>query len=94
MDKIIDILDSIAYEKGLKIEEVENALKEALIKTAEKMVDSSLKFDAEIDRENKKLELFQKIEVVENGDERLLEDTVDEYENVVSRENFLEYKDF
>lgn len=36
MDKIIDILDSIAYEKGLKIEDVENALKEALIKTAEK----------------------------------------------------------
>ncbi len=89
MDKIIDILDSIAYEKGLKIEEVENALKEALIKTAEKMVDPSLRFDAEIDRENKKLELFQKIEVVENGDERLLEDTLDEYENVVSKENFI-----
>ena len=29
MDKIIDILDSIAYEKGLKITDVENALKEA-----------------------------------------------------------------
>lgn len=27
MDKIIDILDSIAYEKGLKIDDVENALK-------------------------------------------------------------------
>ncbi len=89
MDKIIDILDSIAYEKGLKIEEVENALKEALIKTAEKMVDPSLRFDAEIDRENKKLELFQKIEVVENSDERLLEDTLDEYENLVSKENFI-----
>ena len=35
MDKIIDILDSIAYEKGLKIDDVENALKEALIKTAQ-----------------------------------------------------------
>ena len=38
MDKIIDIIDSIAYEKGLKISEVEIALKEALIKTAEKMI--------------------------------------------------------
>ena len=59
MDKIIDILDSIAYEKGLKIDDVENALKEALIKTAQKMVDETLTFDANIDRANKKLELFQ-----------------------------------
>ncbi len=36
MDKIIDILDSIAYEKGLKITDVENALKEALIKDCPK----------------------------------------------------------
>ncbi|XOB61844.1 transcription termination factor NusA [Campylobacterota bacterium DY0563] len=89
MDKIIDILDSIAYEKGLKIEDVENALKEALIKTAEKMVDSTLRFDAEIDRPNKKLELFQKIEVVPNDDERLKEDGLDEYENIISKENYI-----
>lgn len=89
MDKIIDILDSIAYEKGLKIEDVENALKEALIKTAKKMVDPALKFDAEIDRTNKKLELFQKIEVVENDDKKLVEDRFDEYENIISKENFI-----
>ena len=91
MDKIIDILDSIAYEKGLKIEDVENALKESLVKTAEKMVDSTLKFDAEIDRTNKKLELFQKIEVVANDDERLLEDGMDEWENVISKENYISF---
>ncbi len=91
MDKIIDILDSIAYEKGLKIEDVENALKEALVKTAEKMVDATLRFDAEIDRKNKKLELFQKIEVVENNDERLLEDGMDEWENVISKENYISF---
>lgn len=93
MDKIIDILDSIAYEKGLKIEDVENALKEALVKTAEKMVDATLRYDAEIDRTNKKLELFQKIEVVENEDERLLEDGVDEYDNIISKENFISLND-
>lgn len=91
MDKIIDILDSIAYEKGLKIEDVENALKEALIKTAEKMVDSTLRFDAEIDRTNKKLKLFQKIEVINNDDERLLEDGLDQWENVISKENFISF---
>lgn len=89
MDKIIDILDSIAYEKGLKITDVENALKEALINTAKKMVDHTLVFDAGIDRENKKLELFQKVEVVADEDKRLLGIVTDEYENIINPENFI-----
>ncbi|GKT37310.1 Peptide chain release factor 1, partial [Aduncisulcus paluster] len=63
--------NSIAYEKGLKISDVENALKESLIKTAEKMQDDSLIYEAEIDRENKELKLAQKIEVVANDDIKL-----------------------
>ncbi|NVJ52424.1 MAG: transcription termination/antitermination protein NusA [Campylobacteraceae bacterium] len=88
MDKIIDILDSIAYEKGLKVEEVETALKEALIKTAEKMVDETLTFDANIDRVNKKLELSQKVEVVPDGDSRSL--GLDKEGNNINPENFIE----
>jgi len=71
MEKIIDIIDSIAYEKGLKVSDVENALKESLIKTAEKMQDDSLIYEADIDRENKELKLAQKIEVVANDDIKL-----------------------
>ena len=89
MDKIIDILDSIAYEKGLKIDDVENALKEALIKTAQKMVDETLIFDANIDRTNKKLELFQKIEVVSEDDERLLANAVNKFGEAINYENFI-----
>ena len=89
MDKIIDILDSIAYEKGLKLTDVENALKESLIKTAQKMVDFSLVFDAEIDKENKELKLFQKIEVVKSDDKRLSGEVLDEYENPINAENFI-----
>ena len=89
MDKIIDILDSIAYEKGLKIDDVENALKEALIKTAQKMVDETLTFDANIDRANKKLELFQKIEVVNQDDERLLANAVNKYGEALNFENYI-----
>ena len=85
MDKIIDILDSIAYEKGIRINDVENALKEALIKTAEKMVDYTLIFDAIVDRPNKKLILLQKIEVVSNDDERL---TISDDETINS-ENYI-----
>ena len=89
MDKIIDILDSIAYEKGLKIDDVENALKEALIKTAQKMVDATLTFDANIDRTNKRLELFQKIEVVSEDDERLLANAINKYGEAINYENFI-----
>ena len=89
MDKIIDILDSIAYEKGLKITDVENALKEALIKTAQKMVDYTLIFDAKVDRAAKKLTLFQKIEVVANDDKRLFEDLENEDGTPINKENFI-----
>jgi transcription termination/antitermination protein NusA len=71
MEKIIDIIDSIAYEKGLKVSDVENALKESLIKTAQKMQDDSLIYEADIDRVNKELKLAQKIEVVANDDIKL-----------------------
>ena len=100
MDKIIDIVDSIAYEKGLKVSEVEDALKESLIKTAEKMIDHTLIFDASIDREEKKLNLFQKIEVVANDDRRLTIETImvmienregqeEEVEQVNNTENYI-----
>ncbi len=71
MEKIIDIIDSIAYEKGLKVEEVEVALKESLIKTAEKMLDETLIYEADILRDTKELKLAQKIEIVANDDKRL-----------------------
>jgi N utilization substance protein A len=90
MEKIIDIIDSIAYEKGLKISEIEEALVESLIKTAEKMIDETLIFDASIDRENKKLNLFQKIEVLANDDKKLEGiDFIDEVEIEVNKENYM-----
>jgi len=83
MDKFIDILDSIAYEKGIKIQDVENALKEALIKTAQKMVSETLVFDAEINRAQKELKLFQKVEVVSDDDPRLQEDALEQSEKKI-----------
>lgn len=75
MEKILDIIDSIAYAKELKVEDVESALKEALIETATQTVKQQFEdnyiFDAEIDRENKKLRLFQKVEVIADDDPRL-----------------------
>ena len=90
MEKIIDIIDSIAYEKGLKVSDVEEALKESLIKTAQKMVDDSLVYEASIDRQNKELKLAQKVEVVQNDDPRLSGDAVNEEDGLpINKENFI-----
>ncbi|MEA2018391.1 MAG: transcription termination factor NusA [Campylobacterota bacterium] len=91
MEKIIDIIDSIAYEKGLKVSDVEDALKESLIKTAEKMQDDTLVYEAEIDRANKELKLSQKIEVVAMDDTRLTGEAREE-QNEWEKENDVEGK--
>ena len=91
MEKIIDIIDSIAYEKGLKVSDVENALKESLIKTAEKMQDDTLVYEAAIDRENRELKLSQKIEVIANDDVRLTGEAREE-QNEWEKENGVEGK--
>ena len=92
MEKIIDIIDSIAYEKGLKVSDVENALKESLIKTAEKMQDDTLVYEADIDRVNKKLKLAQKIVIVANNDIKLTGDATEE-QNEWEKENGVEGKE-
>jgi len=92
MEKIIDIIDSIAYEKGLKVSDVENALKESLIKTAEKMQDDTLVYEADIDRVNKKLKLAQKIIIVANDDIKLTGDAREE-PNEWEKENGVEGKE-
>lgn len=89
MEKIIDIIDSIAYEKGLKISDVEEALKESLIKTAQKMVDETLQYEASINRENKELKLAQKVEVLANDDKRLYDGAVDEEGELINTENYI-----
>jgi len=76
MEKILDIIDSIAHEKGLKLQDVEESLIEALIRTAKKLGDFSLTYGADIDKVNKKLNLYQKIEVLANDDHRLTAETV------------------
>ena len=91
MDKIIDIIDSIAYEKGLKVSDVEEALKESLIKTAQKMQDDTLVYEADVDRKNKKLKLAQKIEIVANDDIRLTGEAQEE-QNEWEKENGVEGK--
>lgn len=71
MEKIIDIIDSIAYEKGLNPTDIKEEVKAALIATVKYSISEDVEFVADIDEDNKKLLLFQKIVIVENNDERL-----------------------
>ena len=74
MEKIADIIESIANEKGLEIEDVKERVIRAIINTAKKIYGENYEYDAVIDNATKTIHLYQKITVVEDGDERLAED--------------------
>lgn len=71
MEKILDIVDAIAHEKGLKPENVLEALKTAFVQTAKRVIDPHLTFEAEMDKKTKKMHLYQTIIVVADDDTRL-----------------------
>ncbi len=73
MEKIVDIIESIAHEKGLDIDEVKKTVTLALVKTAKKIYGQQYEYGAEIDAATKILKLYQKVLVVSPDDERLLE---------------------
>ena len=57
MSKILDIIESIANEKGLDIEEVKETVKTALVNTAKKVYGREYEYGAEINPETKTLKL-------------------------------------
>ncbi len=74
MERILDIIESIAYEKGLKIEDVKGAVREALLKTAKKTLDKHINYDVEIDEKSKSVKLYQIVTICPDDDERLKDD--------------------
>jgi len=71
LEKILDIVDSIAHEKGLESENVREALKTAFIKTAQKVIGDTFDYEASLNNDKRSIDLFQKLEVVADDDERL-----------------------
>ncbi len=74
MEKIIDIIESIANEKGLDIKDVKETLKTALTKTAKRIYGEQYEYGVSIDEKDKELKLYQKVLVVSDDDERLSEE--------------------
>lgn len=73
MEKILDIADSLANQRGLGKVQVREVLKRAMIDTAKTIVGEGFMYEANINEEEKIIELRQKQEVVPDGDERALE---------------------
>ena len=69
LEKILDIIEGISYEKGLPIESVMEVVKESVIKVAQQTLDSKILYDVEINKKNKTLHLYQVISVCGDDDE-------------------------
>ena len=57
MEKILDIAEAIAHEKGLQPEKVIEALKTAFVQTAKRVIDRNFAFEAQIDDETKSINI-------------------------------------
>ncbi len=71
MEHILDIIDSIAHEKGLAPEKVKEAIKTAFVQAAKRLINDSFAYEAEIDEQSKKVTINQTITVVADDAEEL-----------------------
>ena len=60
MEKVTDIIESIANEKGLEIEEVKERVKLAFIQTAKQLFGEQYLYDGVIDPQTKKSNFIKK----------------------------------
>lgn len=76
MEKILDIVEAIAHEKGLKPEKVIEALKTAFTQTAKRVINQKFAFDAVVNNQTKTIDVIQIITVVSDDDKRLQDEEV------------------
>jgi N utilization substance protein A len=64
MENILDIIDSIAHEKGLSTQNVKEGIKTAFVQAAKRVINPHFAYEAEIDEATKTVTLNQVITVV------------------------------
>jgi len=69
MENVLDIIDALAHEKGLSPDNVKVALKNAFVKTAQRLINEDFTYAAEIDEETKQIRVYQTITVVDDYDD-------------------------
>jgi len=79
MEKIVDIIESIAHEKGLEPEKVKEALKTAFIQTAKRVISDHFDYEVEINEETRAASIFQIIKVVADDAPELEGELADAY---------------
>jgi N utilization substance protein A len=68
VEKVYDIIESIAHEKGLDIESVKEVVSFAIEKTAKSVYGQEYEYKAVIDEDTKKMKLHQVQKVVEDSE--------------------------
>lgn len=76
MEKILDIVEAIANEKGLKSDKVTEALKTAFIQTAKRVINPKFAFEAIVNTQKKTIDIVQTITVVADNDEKLKDEEI------------------
>ncbi len=66
MDKILDIMEIIAYEKGLQVESVQNILEGEILKLAKSTLGEDKNYVVDFDKKEKIIRLFYKLKVVDS----------------------------
>jgi len=84
MEKITNIIESIAHEKGLNLADAQEAVSTALIKTAKRVFGEEYEYSVETDEDTKELALFQKIQILADDDARLQEEGNEELYTALS----------
>jgi N utilization substance protein A len=74
VEKILDIVESIALEKNISKESATEAFKEALINTAKRLTSPSTNFEVVLDEDAKTFSIHRVITVVNDDDPRLEEE--------------------
>lgn len=70
MDKILDIMEIIAYEKGLQVEAVQNILEGEILKLAKSTLGEDKNYVIDFDKKEKIIRLFYKLKVVDSKEVR------------------------
>ena len=70
MDKILDIMEIIAYEKGLQVDAVQNILEGEILKLAKSTLGEDKNYVVDFDKKEKIIRLFYKLKVVDSGEIR------------------------
>ncbi|PAF50516.1 transcription termination factor NusA [Helicobacter sp. 13S00477-4] len=75
MEKILDIIELIAYEKGLQVSIVSQVVKDAIIKMAKKEIDENINYTVEEDTKERTLKLIHTLTVCKDNDPLIEQDS-------------------